>query len=298
MEDTKDGTRVDLGEDLLDGPTRTGVSAPAQTRSPSPPLKIQEIDDQLHSARILIQENLLDEAKKILRQVAIHYPDSRMARHLLTEIHEIELKTLLTEDPSIRKRRRFDEPQMEQVGDPKERIKKLDADLKLGMSQDSSNPDSTTLIGDLGGAKSFERFSNSIEEQFAGGTVRERLDIAIAFHEMGLKKLTARLLKPVLHEFSDSDGKVDDLKLAALALFASSLIDSGSPFDATLELQPVIQDNEVATEKKLELFYLMGRASESIGKPQEALLWYMQASKVDPFYRDLRSKLRGMKPRN
>ncbi|MEK6578419.1 MAG: hypothetical protein AABZ55_04265, partial [Bdellovibrionota bacterium] len=284
MENSKDGTRVDLGEDLLDGPTRTGVSGATHSEPTHSPLKIHEIDDQLHSARILIQENLYDEAKKVLRKVAIQYPESRMARHLLAEIQELELKILLTEDSSSRKRRRLDEPLMELLGDPKDRISKLDSDLKLGISNDSIHADATALIEDLGGVDSYEKFAKAIEEQFAGGSVRERLDIAIAFHEMGLKKLAARLLKPVLHAFSDSAGKVDELKLGALALFASSLIDIGNPFDATLELQPIIQDTEVPIEKKLELFYLMGRASELIGKSKEAELWFEQAAKIDPYY--------------
>src|SRR4051794_3122912 len=93
-------TTVDLGDDLLE---RTASHTANSFHIPKPvddvhvesapplPTTADEIADQLQSAKILVNEGLVEEGKKLLRRILIADPRNLLARKRLDEIQELEL---------------------------------------------------------------------------------------------------------------------------------------------------------------------------------------------------------------
>ena len=69
-----EGTRLDLGDDLLEKTSVTGM--------PAMPSAAMDAEDSFASAEILLGEGLVEEAKKILRKILRVEPD-----HLLLLKH-------------------------------------------------------------------------------------------------------------------------------------------------------------------------------------------------------------------
>ena len=110
--ETDGGTRVDMGDDLLEktavlvmpgahahptpapapapAPVHT-ISSPHQSIAPEPeplspgPIGPEQIADHMQSARILMGEGILEDAKRILRRILLTDPSRLEARRMLDE---------------------------------------------------------------------------------------------------------------------------------------------------------------------------------------------------------------------
>ncbi len=284
-------SRIDLGDDLLAEPTgemsaRDG-DVDATLREPRARPK-QSISERFESARIFSNEGIHEEAKHLLHEILIEAPDHLPSRKLLEEIHEVELKQIFGDGTQQWRRSSNDATLMRELDprriDTDEIVGRLDRDLKLGLQ--SARP---SLIAEK---SQVDELVSSIEASLAkdgGESEQDRVDIAIGFLEMGVFEVATRLLRPLVH--SDSI----DRRVSAAALLALSLISSGQAFEATLVLQPLLQEPELARAQRAELLYLMGRASESMEKPGEALGWYLQANNDVPRYRDVTDRIQRLK---
>ncbi len=255
--DSPEGTRVDLGEDLLE-PTRvTGVGSPL----------LPSVGD-FESARILLNEGLTEEAKKILRNLLIVKPKDVGARELLHEIQEAELKQIFGES---RDRKPRGGTGSEQEVDAEELIRNLDRDLELG----DSLGERMSLFQE---GREMAKFAEKLDQDLAGISSRDRIDIGIAFLEMGLYGIAAKQFKAA----------------STVSLLAYALILDGKSFEAILNLQPELRDAEAAPESsaKVELVYLMGRAYEALGQSDLASQWYKRTHEIEPFYRDVTERLK------
>lgn len=274
---TTSRTRVDLGDDLLDK-TRVGVPKHQRSnQSDSVPKTREQIDDQYESAKILVSEGLLDEAKKILHRVLLADPHHVAAHNKLEELRALELKILFSD---ARPRRRHRPAETEDVDlasiDSEEVIRKLDEDLGLGIIGSHMS-----LFQD---PASMAKFSASIDRDLADLTPRDRMDVGVAFYEMGLFDLACRQFELAARD-SDSHAQ-------ATVLLAQTLVDADKPFEATLKLEPILEDAELTAEQKLDSMYLMARAYEQMNRTEQALQWYAQVSRVDSNYRDIPDRLK------
>ncbi len=249
-------TPVDLGEDLIE-PTTTAVTF--EKTSQKVPLTLEKIEDLFQSAKILVQEGILEDAKRILRQILRFDSNQVNAKKLLEELGQQELKAMLG-DSSTKNREglSLEELDSEQV------MRFLDADLGLGIFSDPE-------------------FTENLDQELATLTPKDRIDIGIAFLEMGLYDLAARqflVAKREAHQF-----------LVASSLLAYSLIMAGRAYEATHHLEPILGDSEFPATEKIDLIYLMGRAYEQLRRPDLAFQWYEQVFQVDPHYRDVEKRL-------
>jgi hypothetical protein len=313
-------TRVDMGDDLLEKTALLPMPGadPAQAQpqpfsapqaaspyEPSPstgpgelipagPIALEQVEDLLESARILSGEGLLEDAKKLLRKILMADPGRVTARKMLEEIHESELKQIFGESDLPRRRpgTRPEDAALEASADSV--LRGLDRDLGLGVSEDCM----PSLFRDR---EAMERFAAGMDRDFASSPASERIDLGIAFLEMGLAALAVRHFRAAVGALAFELAEVTDESvrtgasaplLAATGLLAFALISDGRGFDATLALQPLLNDVEIARERKLDLMYLMGRAFETLDKPGDALGWYAQAAEIEPHYRDLDERLR------
>lgn len=280
--DTTDSTRVDLGTDLLE----TTAGGTDLLREQSFILKdIKDIPDALKSAKILQDEGLLEEAKKILRKILFKDPRCIPAKKRLQEIHEIEVKQIFSDLDHSSKRSR--EPSI----DANQVIQQLDHDLAVRGTSSRSilTPDSLTfsLFGD---AQNIDAFAFRLDRELEDASTKTRMDLGIAFLEMGLYDLAIRQFRIV----SQAEAVSDDasMRASALSLLAYSMILAGKSFDAIMILEPAIADHDVGPEIKVEFYYLMGRAEESLGHRENAVRWYQEVIRIDRIYRDASDRLK------
>ncbi|MBC7691098.1 MAG: hypothetical protein H7222_04965 [Methylotenera sp.] len=264
-------TLVDLGDDLLEK-TRT-------TLTPTPEVSNAfNADDQLQSARILFGEGFFEEAKKILHRVLVEEPSNKTAIQRLEEIRQTELKQILNSDSPARSRRKS-RPQPAEESDPfdaDEILQKLDHDLKL--SQGQVDP-VAILFKDSAG---MQAFSDRVEVECLNASSRDRLDLGIAFLEMGLHELSMRQFRVAQRSAEHA--------LPATALLAYTMILSGQAFEATLTLELILGDSEVRPDDQVEFIYLMGRAHEALQRNEFAVGYYREVMEHDPHYRDTRER--------
>ena len=277
-------TSVDLGEDLLETTQALQGAAPvdesngATGSSGRRAFTPEEITDQMASVRILLNEGLLDEAKRILRGIVLSQPSHVSARKKLEEVHALELKHIFGE--SHRSSRAIKREPLPTRAESEEVMRVLDRDLNLGVFGDGDAGESAAMeIRLFGSQTAMEEFGVKLDRDLRACMPRDRMDIGIAFLEMGLFELAGRQFRV--------SGREPNLAPASIALLAFSLIQSGRPFEATLSLEPPLADPEVPRHQKLDVMYLMGRAHERLRKPELALRFYEGVREIDPHYRDV-----------
>lgn len=290
-----EGTRVDLGDDLLqsDASSSSRDAIFLRTDSGQSPEDRRKnlsdyLQDEIQSAKILVSEGLTEEAKKILRKILRLDPSNIVARKALEEIHETELKQIFGEE---RRRRRVTDSTSADptffnpygATETDEMVRRLDEDLGLDIHKMS-------LFEDAAG---MAQFSKKMDEDLKSLSPSERLDVGIAFLEMGLCELAINQFDAACRSLMKHDKPSDQsVYLSAASLLALAMIKAGKPFEATLRVQPVLSDIEISKENKIEFFYLMGVAYEGLKKPDIARHWYGQVHLLDPFYRDVQERLR------
>lgn len=226
-----------------------------QEPAPSP-------NEEVESAKILFQEDLIEEAKKVLHRVLIAHPDHRRARALLEQIHQSEYDGILKQAGTVR-------PKKTKLEDPDEVIAALEEDLGL-RGQDSDAPDPGAATWTHG----------------ARTSPQERLDLGVAFFEMGCFRDALIELEEGLRLIRLEQSELGPLGVSIAALLAEALIELGEAFAAKSFLIPLLGEPELSEDSKLPLFYLMGRTEDSLGRKAEARAWYRRVLDADPWFRD------------
>lgn len=313
-------TRVDLGDDLLErtaslaghvrpSPASTTTAlmpeaaaspetTPFQDDEYARPVAPDQIPDQFQSARILASEGFTEEAKKILRRIQIADPHYVPAREKLREIHDLELKQIFNEQrkPKRIRRQKAEEDEAALSDLDAERImRELDRDLRLGIftdGWDQGEDPERPAFPFLADAESMRAYADALDQELADLSGQDRTDLGIAFLEMGLHELAARQFHAASRVFLHHLEESSEPFLVATGLLAYALILVGRPFDATLMIQSILRDSDIRHENKLEFLYLMGRANETMRKPELALAWYQKVREIDPRYRDVEARIR------
>lgn len=294
-----DATHVDLGADLLEKTAMIPGLFPVSARGPSranpadPAANLEgpgSVTDQLQSAKILMSEGLSEAAKKVLHQILIADSGNVSAKVFLKEIHELELRQIFGEEEIRRPYgRKGEQPELGvEVGvgietDPQKVMQQLDSDLGLGIFSEVSSGDRSDLM---------DEFALELEKILIKGSAQDWIDMGVGFLEMELYPIAVRLFSGSVRrlDLEDPDSSVN--ALSATSLLALSLIFAGRPFEAIARIQPLLRNVEIKRENKIELFYLMGRAYESMEKFDFAFQFYRQVIEIDPRYRDIERRIR------
>ncbi|MBI2606559.1 MAG: hypothetical protein HYW49_10825 [Deltaproteobacteria bacterium] len=269
-----EGTRVDLGEDLL-------VAGPAAGFAGAAPPGASPVEEELRRGRALIGENFLEDAKKLLRRILIRVPGQVEARALLDEIQAREMRDLLGHVDSTGSAANTGVESGEIAGiDPREVLEKLDADLQLGIAKSDGRvvPD---LFADEG---VHEAYRKRVVAAALALPPRERIDLGVANLEMGLHETAAQVFETVARY---ADYRIEGAYLLGLALIAG-----GKAIEATLKLEPLVRDFNLAESEKTDLLYLMGMAFEALRDPKRAREFYRRVYRLNPKYRDVADKVR------
>lgn len=290
MESEDESTRIDLGDDLLESTGLIpGLDRSASSSKDPEPLRF-DFDENFHSAEILYQEKLFEEAKSVLRSILTKKPDEVRAQKLLERIHEEELKQILTEEPRAPRLRHRKagyalRDDLDQVN-----IEKVVLDLEREIGALKEDPGSL-----LGAFEITARPDLSVEARFAGTSAQDRMDIGLGYLGMGL-------FETALYHFRRGieiaqrlypEGRAEAFQGSMLAAYA--LILGGRPWEAQQFLDPLVTDAEFPAESFPELAYLMGRTFESVGEWEVALGWYRKTLDLDPAYRDTVERYRNLR---
>lgn len=263
--DTK--TEVDHGSDLIEVTQQNSTSEQDTLTQ----IEVDELSEAMRNAEILIGEDLLEEAKKVLRSILRKDIRHVPARRALERIHELELKQIFGELD-------FRENQKTEVIETEAIIEKLDADLGLGTSLSEMS-----LFQDK---EQLGVFEENLEKDLRGLTGKDRMDLGIGFMEMGLYSLAIRQFKAASRLTEGQEN------LAASSLLAYSMILNQQSLEAILIIESILVDPDLKPEDRTEFFYLMGRAYEEMERFQDACGWYQQAITVERGYRDALERYR------
>ena len=262
-------TRIDLGDDLL--AEKTALIPGQQLSEEVPASSSPALDATIQNARILLNEGFSEEAKKILRQLLLRDRHDVEAQKLLEDIHGAELKQMFAPgEPTSRKsyvNKGIDESSLRVDSD--QVLRALDREFDLGITRGSTQ----TVFKQL-----------EFEVAGVGATSRDRLDLAISFLEMELYAHATQLLKSVI--------RAGDYPEVAISLLAYVHLMNEEPYEVIEILQPFLNDMDIVEKNKVEFYYLMARANQSLGKKPEALGWYKQTLQVESNYRDCEDRIK------
>ncbi len=298
---TQSSTKVDLGDDLLAAKTRM-IDLALDMTEPGPqslenrhsrPLELSEVSGQYQSAAILLREGMLEEAKRVLRRILLVDERHAPSRKLLEEIHERELKQMFASSGHTRPIRRPNARRGQDSApvtsdDPDVVLDALDRELGLGLARQAAEPPPLSL---------FREFEAESPASVPGIGAQDRIDLGVAFFEMGFVELAIRQFEFACKAILVGPGGPgsEDSLIAGTGLLARAQIEGGHAFQATLNIEPLLRDMEVSHAKKLELLYLMGRACEELKQPDQAALWYGQVGQLDSEYRDVRARVQSLR---
>ena len=267
--DGSSGTRIDLGDDLIE---KTAVDMPVSF-SATTVSSAAIADPTTENARILFSEGLLEEAKKILHAVLFQDPRNLPARKLLDEIHEKELDQIFG-NKTINKASLTASRQLQQTDDV---ISSLDEALGLGLA---ARP-SLSLFEE---SDEIERFIQKTLSTISALALREQLDIAIAFLTMGLYEVAQKILEPIVAK--DSEHRISG---AHLLVYCLMMLDK--EYEAIEQCEQILSQSDVPLEQKVHFIYLEARAYEKIGKKDLAVKFYQETIRIDPDYRDAKNRI-------
>ena len=233
----------------------------------------ESINDELESAKILIQENLFEEAKHILFRMLtrINDPQSlshRRAKELLLKIETIELNELMTKVSRANPTKNIE--------DSTSIITQLEKDLKLNSFEEEEplmenelwnvNESPTTAVG--------------------------LFDLAVAFYEMGCFGDALRELRRAEKKIRIEESFLGELGVSVVALYAQTLVKLNQPFNAKIYLEPILLEPDLPHEQKIILYYTMGLTAQALEEKSNAKGWFQKVVASDPDFKDVQQRIR------
>jgi tetratricopeptide (TPR) repeat protein len=230
-------------------------------------------NDELESARILIQENLYDEAKRVLFRLLtrIHDPQSfnyRRTKEMLNKIESIEMNDLMNKNSRIK--------------------------------PDKNPEDTTSLITQLERDLQLQNFEDEVtsldQEQWTvseiPSTAQGLFDLAVAFYEMGCLGDALRELKRAEKKIRIEESFLGELGVSVVALQTQTLIKLGSAFKAKVYLEPVLMEPDLLHEQKIILYYSMGMVEQALEEKNTAKGWFQKVADFDPSFKDVQQRIK------
>jgi len=238
------------------------------------------IRDEIESARILIREGLVEEAKRILYRALTAQPDQREANLLLDAIQQNELQSLLDSvvtNPegatrAENTRRSSWRKTTERRAESQDKIiEDLERDLHFQCEDTTSNAGLPRWVVE-GGTPSF--------------------DLGIAFYQMDCFADALPILEKAEKDIRAQTTALSRDGIMIASMIAHCRVQLGDAFGAKLYLEPILFEPEVALDDKTVLFYEMGRIEEALSNPEAAQGWWKRVLEIDPQFRDAAYRIR------
>jgi tetratricopeptide (TPR) repeat protein len=123
-----------------------------------------------------------------------------------------------------------------------------------------------------------------------GGTedVSTRVDLAVAYKEMGLFDAAIAELRPLV----DTEDEV-----LALTMMGECFEAKGSFTEAVIRYKGALNCTPISPEETMQLYFLLGAAFERLGDPSEALYFFEKVARREPRFRDVDQRIVALKPK-
>lgn len=237
-------------------------------------------NEECEDARILFNEGLIDEAKKRLFRVLIRVPRYPPAIALLKKIEAAELKKILAPGPDLTRSVSVNQGLLEDESETV--IQELELALDLGSDLDRER-----------GKQEFFLPNHALN-------YTQKLDLAVAYLEMGCFSDALRELKQAEREIRNLKSFLDSTGIAIVALTVRCLLSLDRAFEAKVYLAPVLQEPDLRHDDKLLLYYEAGCIEEDLNQLESAHDWFQRVLEMDPFFKDVAHRIRylGVSSRN
>lgn len=279
-----EGTRVDLGEDLLqssDFDAADKLKNLNQKKLGASDTELISVKDELQHAQILMGERLFEEAKKIFRRIIRKNNDPNEAMVLeaqqkLEEIQRLELQELLKADSSRKKIKV--QPDIEETSATI--VERLERELDIQFEDEFLQPVPNLFLTDT----DFQKYKEKILDIADQLSPRDKIDFGIAFLEMGLPVIAEEIFTILT--------RAEDYRVSGSYLLAISLIHSKKSIEATILLEPFVRDLNLDEKIKTDFLYLMALAFESLSDERKSREFFRRVYLLNPKYRDVVEKLK------
>ncbi len=238
-------------------------------------MDFSRIKDELEKADILITENLLEDAKKILRKILIHHPDEIPAKRKLEEIQKREIEALLSKNNS--------NESVKGWLTKKEDSKIIDS--WIFAFQKELDEQNSKIISELFESQSkYEEYKKSILLKLKELSFQDRKELAIAFLTLELDEISINILETINHN--------SEFEYECNCLIAFLLIRTKRYGDAIQKCEVLLQDPKLDETQKTNIHYLMGTALEKLGEKKKSREFFKKVFNQNPRYKDIAGKMK------
>lgn len=271
---------VDLGEDLLDGPTKMIVALPPvestvqmlreikEEIAEKEEGKAQDTEAFFRRAERYIAKRNYYLARKALRHALALGADEERVKGRLRDVRKLEMPNSLYGLISS------DGPERELAGDVLDR---LEQEFDLG---DEAEHEAEEVIG--------ERVQEQIEQIFRETDPRTILDFGVGLHEMGLYRQAESVFARIVEDFPELS--FDAYYLAAVAKF------SRKDYAGAVSILKMLSGEAGKSElEKIQIYYALGELFEKMRRP-ESRDFFRKVAELDANYRNVRHKLDAKEP--
>jgi tetratricopeptide (TPR) repeat protein len=266
---------VDLGDDLLEGPTKIFTQPTSADKTEHLIKEIKQELKQKSSARLNI-EVLMKKAerytakrnyylaRKALRHAQALGADEVVVKERLREIRKLELPEGLYNSISS--------DSVEKV-DTNDVLERLEQEFDLAEGEDS--PGSEELRSMV------ERRIDTILQENDPRTI---LDFGVGLHEMGLFRQAEALFMRLVEEYPDHS--FDAYYLAAI-----SKLSRRDYAGAAAILKRLSSDTSKTDLEKIQIYYVLGETFQKMRQPARSKQFFKKVAELDANYRNVRHKL-------
>ncbi|HEX2660422.1 MAG TPA: tetratricopeptide repeat protein, partial [Polyangia bacterium] len=128
----------------------------------------------------------------------------------------------------------------------------------------------------------------AVIEGGSGNDASTRIDLAIAYKEMGLFDAAIAELRPMV----DTPNEV-----LALTMMGECFEAKGSFTEAVIRYKGALNCTPIRPEEVMQLYFLLGAAFERLGDPSEALYFFEKVARREPHFRDVAQRIHALKPK-
>jgi len=221
--------------------------------------------EHIRSAKILIGEELYDEAKKSLWKALRLDVKNIEAEQLLKTIEDLEIRNILNDSNA---------DLTHAVGTKKERVDVASAESRLESILDvlkSEKLDSGDIV---------------IDSELQDVDFDTLCDLSVAMIELGDHSRAQSILTSIRRETLSTEEKVKHGEI-----LATSFLESGKSYESASLLEEVIRDSETDGSAPINLFYLHAIALSKLNDIARALDVFSIVEKREPGFRDVRMKI-------
>ena len=242
------------------------VHAPGDEESES------SLEDDLEEAEFFLQQGLRDEARTILEDLASRFPANPLVQEKLAELHAAESARVSQSSAAT--------PVFASSDSTQSLADELAAELSNVFDEEDHSVDYS--VEDV-----FEEFKKGIHNQISDEDSDTHYDLGIAYREMGL-------FDDAIAEFKTAM-RTKEKEVLCHMMIGLCHVEKGDTVDAVTQFKAGLYVDGVTDQESVALYYELGRAYERLDDAQEALYFYDNVLKKDPAFRDVGSRVDGLR---